>query len=305
MKITVVSGKGETQRKEEIEIAEGATVGDLAKLYRPKMSIHQKAFKIPSSAPPPPPKEGAKPRENMITLDFRKTLAEQGVTAGTVVTFKNLGPQIGYRTVFYIEYAGPLAFILLYYLRPSFIYGSQVANYSQAQKTLVGLFAAHFVKRELETAFVHKFSRPTMPLFNIFKNCSYYWTFAACIGWVLCHPSYTAPSETQVMTGSVAMILCELLNFAVHMQLSLMRKGDGDQSRKEPTGPLFALLSCPNYFFEVLSWVSFSYASNIAASWVFTLAGFLQMAQWALKKHSGYKKQNPKTHKKAIIPFIL
>ncbi|EPY35432.1 enoyl reductase [Angomonas deanei] len=134
-------------------------------------------------------------------------------------------------------------------MRPSFIYGASITKeYGYAQKVFISLFAAHFIKRELETVFVHKFSRPTMPLRNIFKNSIYYWSFAAFIGYILCHPDYTEPSATQVNIGAVAMVINELLNFAVHYQLSTMRKGDGDTARNVPEGPLFSLVSCPNYF---------------------------------------------------------
>lgn len=85
------------------------------------------------------------------------------------------------------------------------------------------LWIAHFVKRELETVFVHRFSRPTMPLLNLFKNSIYYWSFAALVSHPLCSPYYMAASPDRMTLGAIIFLIAELVNGAVHIQLRLMR----------------------------------------------------------------------------------
>lgn len=299
MRVTIVSGK-EGARKDTVELAESAMLTDLQRAYLPRVNSNRKAFKVAGTHP-----ETKKPV--VITLDAKRSLHEQGVRDGSQITYKDLGPQVGYRTVFLVEYAGPLAIMAFYAMRPSFLYGSAASKpYGYTQRLFISLFAAHFIKRELESIFVHKFSHPTMPMRNIFKNCIYYWSFAAFIGYVLCSPRYTETSRTVSNIGAALMILFELLNGAVHIQLSSMRTSDGDQARRVPTGPLFALLSCPNYFFEFMSWVSFSIGTGMISSWMFTAAGLLQMGEWAVKKHRNYIKTDPSVKKKkSILPFII
>ena len=233
--------------------------------------------------------------------------------AGKTPLLKDMGPQFSYRGVFLIEYAGPLFIMMLYALRPALLFGEGWSlapvqgEWSDVATLGFWCWCAHFLKRELETLFVHKFSRPTMPLSNLFKNSIYYWTFGAIVGLVLCHPQYTPnPNPLAVQVGLAIFVVSELLNGAVHLQLAGMRPAEGSDERKPPTGGLFALCSCPNYFFEVLGWVGFSVMTNIPFAWAFTLVGFLQMWQWANGKHRGYVKQDASLRKRAaIIPFLL
>jgi hypothetical protein len=163
--------------------------------------------------------------------DDARTLAEAGLASGgalreATVTAKDYGPQIGYRAVFLIEYAGPLAIVALYALRPAAVFGAGAGAAPWAPAAVAGVVAwlLHFAKRELETLFVHKFSRPTMPLKQLFVNCAYYWLFALFIGYPLCHPRYTPPaSAEQFLAGAALMAASELVNLLVHLQLSGMR----------------------------------------------------------------------------------
>lgn len=246
-----------------------------------------------------------------IRLDSdSKSLASFGIVDGSQIHFKDLGPQIGYRTVFIVEYLGPMVFVLLYALRPTWVFGPKASllPFNPVAQLGVGCWVLHFLKREFETFFVHKFSRPTMPLSNLFKNCAYYWIFGAVIGYPLCHPAYVPPSAPLVWIGLSLFSICEVGNFICHYMLSNMRPKEGSQDRAIPRGFLFDLVACPNYTFEVFSWVGFSIMTQIPFAYAFTLVGLMQMGDWAMKKHQGYKetygKEYTKLGRKAIIPFV-
>ncbi|ETV85909.1 hypothetical protein H257_02438 [Aphanomyces astaci] len=301
MQITVTNAKGKEYGSLEVQPKD--TLLSLKKQLQKstRLSIHRQGLKL---------KTGDAFKNLNGDLE---TLAALGFVEGTNdLVVKDLGPQIGYRTVFLLEYLGPMVFVLLYATRPAFLYGAKASSLPFSKTATYGIIAwtLHFLKRELETLFVHRFSRPTMPLFNLFKNCMYYWSFGLIIGYPLCHPQYQGPtSDTQILVGLVIFAVSEVLNFSVHMQFRLMRTQEGSSARNIPKGPLFAFVSCPNYTFEVLGWVGFSIFTQIAFGYVFTVVGFLQMAQWALQKHKGYYKtygtEYKKLGRKALVPFVL
>ena len=244
----------------EISLPGSATVKDLKLAFakEAKKDINRISFKV-----------------GLIRLDddSKSLTKDYNLTAASEITFKDLGPQIGYRTVFLVEYFGPMLFVGLYALRPDFLYGKDASAtpYNIVALTGVICWMAHFLKRELETIFVHKFSRPTMPLSNLFKNCAYYWIFGAVIGYPLCAPSFAAPSETQFYAGLAIFVLCELGNLICHVMLSNLRPAEGSKKRPIPKGFLFDYVACPNYTFEVMSWVGFSIMTGLLFSYAFTI----------------------------------
>ena len=187
-------------------------------------------------------------------LKDEDTLGNLGVTdKNLVLYFKDRGIQIGWTTVFLSEYAGPLLVYLMFYLRPSLIYGdTSKAEVSQATHVAAAAWSFHYIKRLLETIFVHRFSNATMPLGNLFKNCSYYWGFAAYIAYHINHPLYTPPTSAQVYIFLAMFLLCELGNFTIHILLRNLRPA-GSKERKIPypnSNPLSMMqnfVSCPNY----------------------------------------------------------
>lgn len=229
--------------------------------------------------------------------------------------FKDLGPQIGWSTVFLCEYAGPLFCYLITYFRPSFIYGSGASstNYHCSVKIAAACWTFHYLKRILETIFVHRFSHATMPIMNLFKNCSYYWGFAFYVGYFVNHPLYTPASwgSLQIHAGLAGFMLSELGNLSIHIALRNLRP-PGTKERKIPkptSNPftfLFNLVSCPNYTYEVAAWVSFSIMTQTLPAFLFTLAGGFQMLIWAQGKHRNYIKEFPNypRSRKAMIPFF-
>ncbi|SJX63814.1 related to TSC13-Enoyl reductase involved in very long chain fatty acid elongation [Sporisorium reilianum f. sp. reilianum] len=246
-------------------------------------------------------------------LEDDKPLADLGVSAGQTLYVKDLGPQIGWKTVFLTEYAGPI-FIhpLFYYLGPKIWHREFV--HSKMQTVAMSLAVAHYVKRELETLFVHRFSNGTMPLFNIFKNSTHYWLLS---GFLLApfiqSPWFSAASvagtiqdkDSFIYGTAAVMVLAELSNAYTHIILKNLRPA-GTRARKIPRGFAFELVSCPNYFFEFVAWAAFTVLTLNPASALFAAVSTTQMWFWAVKKHKNYKKEFGKEYpkRKAMFPFL-
>lgn len=246
-------------------------------------------------------------------LDDSASLSDLGVIANQTLYVKDLGPQIGWKSVFLTEYAGPI-FIhpLFYYFGPKIWHREFVP--SKMQTVAMSLAVAHYVKRELETLFVHRFSNGTMPLFNIFKNSTHYWFLS---GFLLApfvySPWFSAASvagtiqdnNTFIYGTAAVMILAELSNAYTHIILKNLRPA-GTKIRKIPRGFAFELVSCPNYFFEFVAWSAFTVLTLNPASALFAAVSTAQMFVWAIKKHKNYKKEFGKEYprRKAMFPFI-
>jgi len=151
-----------------------------------------------------------------------------------------------------------------------------------------------------------------MPMMNLFKNCSYYWGFTAYVAYHVNHPLYTSPCMTQVYAGLAAFVLCELGNFAIHLNLRNLRP-PGTTIRRipmpdsNPLTQLYKFVSCPNYTYEFGAWFSFAVMTQCVPAFLFAVAGLVQMAIWAKGKHRLYCKEFPQypKNRKAILPFLF
>lgn len=194
-----------TAQKGVLHVEPTTTIEQLRKNVEHMFKVHpyQQGLLLSTGA------KSADGKEVSIKLDGRnRTLANFAAddrdgfdlaNPNLVLTVKDYGRQIDYKTVFVVEYLGPILIMMAYAARPAFLYGEGASKREWNWVAKAGFFAwvAHFVKRELETFFVHKFSNPTMPFFNIFKNSIYYWGFALMVGLPLCHPDYSAPASVE------------------------------------------------------------------------------------------------------------
>ncbi|KAL8805335.1 MAG: hypothetical protein Q9182_002009 [Xanthomendoza sp. 2 TL-2023] len=213
---------------------------------------------------------------------------DTGLRDGSTIYVKDLGPQISWRLVFILEYLGPLLIHpLLYTLLPS-------TKPSTLQTLSCALITLHFLKRELETLFLHRFSTATMPRFNLFKNSAHYWLLAGLnIGFWTYRDAAPAAGDGNIWITSTSVILYaigELGNFYTHLVLRSLRSSGGSE-RGIPHGLGFGIVTCPNYMFETLAWLGICGVTWSLASIVFAVVAVGQMGVWAKKREGRYRRE--------------
>jgi very-long-chain enoyl-CoA reductase len=242
--------------------------------------------------------------EKVFLNNNEKKLVDYGVLDKTKIYYKDLGPQIGWRTVYIIEYLGPLVLISYFF----FSMGPSKTNTTQKMAFFMSTF--HYLKRIFESLFVHQFSRSTMPLKNLLTNCFYYWILYGLIcGYTLFNENYVEDSPRSLFRYLMAFLFfsAEIKNLKCHLILKKLKENNKGE-KGIPHGEGFEYVSSANYFWEFIAWGCFSIFVNLLSFYVFTWCGFWIMMQWAKKKHADYLKtfadRYPK-NRKAFIPFLI
>ncbi|QQK45759.1 Steroid alpha reductase family protein [Penicillium digitatum] len=253
---------------------------------------------------------------SVVPNSINTTIEDTGMRNSSVIYVKDLGPQIAWRTVFIIEYLGPLLIpaLFLFPLRPLlyFTFDKPLPSPSDLQLLVCLLLSVHFLKREFETIFVHRFSSATMPARNIVKNSAHYWVLAGFnIAYWVFRPDAAAATSTPnlvlVYAGLALFVFGELANLNAHFILRNLRR-PGTTERGIPSGFGFSVVTCPNYFFEILAWLGIFLVSQLNWSVLFFIfVGGLQMWSWGWKKEKRYRKEFGDKYKKkraVILPGL-
>jgi very-long-chain enoyl-CoA reductase len=167
----------------------------------------------------------------------------------------------------------------------------------------MAMIVLHFIKREYETLFIHKFSLTTMPFRNIFKNSAHYWLLSGIniAYWVYAPTSYAAKSSPTFsyldIAGLVLYVFGEVSNLHTHITLSNLRTRGGTE-RGIPEGYGFNLVTCPNYLFEMVAWTGVLFVTKSLSTVIFMIAAFAQMQEWAVKKEKALRADFPDKYKK-------
>lgn len=179
----------------------------------------------------------------------RRAILKDEVTDSIIV--KDLGPQISWKTVFIIEYFGPIVIHLAIFAARPYLY-ENAGPASFAQLASLAMIVLHFMKREYETLAVHKFSNSTMPFFNVYKNSAHYWFLAGVnIAYWVYSPNAAAARNLEdgnvglmVYAGIALYVFGELANLNAHLALSNLRSPGGTE-RGIPKGFGFGIVTCP------------------------------------------------------------
>jgi very-long-chain enoyl-CoA reductase len=152
------------------------------------------------------------------------------------------------------------------------------------------LWSVHFVRRTLESAFLHRYSKPSIGPGDYLTEYVYYWGFGAWIAWSVTASTAHRPLFWVQVLGLALFVLAETGNARAHLTLRRLR-APGGRERQIPRGLLFRRVSCPHYSCEILSWVGFNLVTQTWAGVAFMLVGAGILGAWAHTRHTAYQKE--------------
>lgn len=170
------------------------------------------------------------------------------------------------------------------------------------------LYTIHFLERGIVTPLISRYShskiRLWIPLSVFLTGLIYSYINAEFIGSAEYCDGYLY--DPRFVIGLVLFIIGFVINRVADYQLVCLRKSRKDTEHSIPKGPLYFLISCPNYFGEGLQWFGWTIMTWSLAGlvwWLFSEATFIprsrQNHKWLRNQFLDYPKI-----RKGLIPFI-
>ncbi|CBY40958.1 unnamed protein product, partial [Oikopleura dioica] len=259
-------------------------------------------------------------------LPNKDCLSSHGLTNECLLYFKDLGPQSTWKTVFLCEYNCMILvysfFFLLRYIRGDSVSDEENAEISNEVNEEIFVKSAddfacvaamiahtfHYLRRIMEVCFLHKFSGSTYAVRNIPKICVFHGMMTAWMAFIINHTQYYPPRNLQVLLASFFFLIAEVGSLSIHFQLKNNFKNRSIQNPSwNPFTWLYTRVSCPNYTYELLTWISFILMTNCGVVIILTFLKFVQLSIWARTKHLNLLSQFPNypNNRAALIPYLF
>jgi len=203
-------------------------------------------------------------------------------------------------------YAPALAAALASFAVPDAVSGPR-------ERALAAAIAAHFLKRVLEVAFVHRYSG-SMPLPTALLISSYYLSNAVAMVYVQrLSRGLPEPRVDLLCPGALTFAVGLAGNFYHHWLLSRLRAGHGagggdggEKAYRIPTGGMFGLVVCPHYLFEIAVFFGFAMISQTLYALTVALgtAAYLAGRSYTTRKWYASKFEDFPASIKALVPYV-
>lgn len=237
--------------------------------------------------------------------DFNKSLEDYKLNESNSLQVENKVSnfEISAESAISIAYTGPIV-VFLY-----FLFSKGISNCHPVQIIGMVMSNLHYLKRVLETIYVHQYGKASFPVKDLFGLLFYYWVlYGVCVGYSLFNNSFDEyVIDYKIIIFIIMFFIAELNNLRSHLILNRLKANNNGQ-RGIPRGGMFEYVSCAHYFWELISWTSFALMTRIIPSYLFVIYSFTSMGFLAYGKHQGYLKYFGDTYpkiRKAFIPFIL
>ncbi|KAJ1670898.1 hypothetical protein GGF38_001197 [Coemansia sp. RSA 25] len=215
-----------------------------------------------------------------------------------------------------MELVSPAALLYSYLAMDSFIPTSRSVGHSLLTHAFCAMWCVHYANRALVYP-LRQASRKPMHIGVGLASCMFNsingylngrWLAVFSDG--LYNETYLYTHKWRVLFGLCLFVLGMAGNiYHDNILLRLRRPASGKSNNRYsvPEGGLFAVVSCPHYFCEVVEWVGFAILTQSPAAWTFVLSTLCNLLPRAYSIHKWYMREFPKypTNRKAMIPCVI